>query len=334
MVGKRHALVEKALGELGQEVGRAGEEDGRRLARYAAEGENEACYDARHGHGEDYVPDGLRFRCPQGQGALAVGVGDVLQGLLRGADDDGQGQQSQRERAGEDAVAEAQIIDEEGHSEQTEDDGGDARQVVRHHAYEAHEFALAGVFVHVDAAHDAYGEGEAGAARHEAEGAHDGGQDAAGGHAVRGRKGEEVPAEHAETLDDDEAQYAQERQGHGPAQQAEEEENGLFYSKKLRYKAKKERTASKRQKEYLQDLIKYHRINVTVQMEHMSGNEISRMTDKIIFTYESFNSWCHFIPPYWCSNKYNIITRDINIGLISGLIPLSCCSFAIPYAVS
>ena len=65
----------------------------------------------------------------------------------------------------------------------------------------------------------------------------------------------------------------------------QEEENGLFLAKKLRYKAKKERTASKRQKEYLQDPIKYHRINVTVQMEHMSGNEISRMTDKIIFTY-------------------------------------------------
>ena len=68
-------------------------------------------------------------------------------------------------------------------------------------------------------------------------------------------------------------------------EQYPEEENGLFLAKKLRYKAKKERTASKRQKEYLQDLIKYHRINVTVQMEHMSGNEISRMTDKIIFTY-------------------------------------------------
>ena len=59
----------------------------------------------------------------------------------------------------------------------------------------------------------------------------------------------------------------------------------MFLAKKLRYKAKKERMAAKRQKEYLQDLIKYHRINMTVQMEHMSGNEISRMTDKIIFTY-------------------------------------------------
>ena len=59
----------------------------------------------------------------------------------------------------------------------------------------------------------------------------------------------------------------------------------LFSAKKLQYRAKKERTATKRQKEHLQDLLKYHRINVTVQVEHMSGNEISRMIDRIIFTY-------------------------------------------------
>lgn len=59
----------------------------------------------------------------------------------------------------------------------------------------------------------------------------------------------------------------------------------LFAAKTLQYKAKKERTASKRQKEHLQDLLKYHRIDVTVEIDHMSGNEISRMIDKIIFQY-------------------------------------------------
>ena len=59
----------------------------------------------------------------------------------------------------------------------------------------------------------------------------------------------------------------------------------LFAAKMLRYKAKKERTASKRQKEHLQDLLKYHRIDITVEIDHMSGNEISRMIDKIIFQY-------------------------------------------------
>ncbi|NBJ81909.1 3'-5' exonuclease [bacterium 1XD42-94] len=61
------------------------------------------------------------------------------------------------------------------------------------------------------------------------------------------------------------------------------EKSSLFEAKKLQYKAKKEKPASKRQKQHLQDLIKYHRINITVQVDHMSGNEISRMIDRIIF---------------------------------------------------
>ena len=59
----------------------------------------------------------------------------------------------------------------------------------------------------------------------------------------------------------------------------------LFEAKKLIFKAKKERPATKRQKEHLQDLLKYHRIISTVEIDHMSGNEISRMIDKIIFTH-------------------------------------------------
>lgn len=59
----------------------------------------------------------------------------------------------------------------------------------------------------------------------------------------------------------------------------------LFADIPLKYQAKKERTATKRQKEHLQELIKYHRIDITVQIEHMSGNEISRMIDQIIFRY-------------------------------------------------
>lgn len=59
----------------------------------------------------------------------------------------------------------------------------------------------------------------------------------------------------------------------------------LFEAKKLVFKAKKERPATKRQKEHLHDLLKYHRIESAVCIEKMSGNEISRMIDQIIFTY-------------------------------------------------
>lgn len=59
----------------------------------------------------------------------------------------------------------------------------------------------------------------------------------------------------------------------------------LFEAKKLVFKAKKERPATKRQKDHLQDLLKYHRIETTVHIDKMSGNEISRMIDQIIFTH-------------------------------------------------
>lgn len=59
----------------------------------------------------------------------------------------------------------------------------------------------------------------------------------------------------------------------------------LFCEKPLKYKAKKEKTASKRQKQHLQDLIKYYSIDITVPIDYMSGNEISRMIDRIIFTH-------------------------------------------------
>ena len=64
-----------------------------------------------------------------------------------------------------------------------------------------------------------------------------------------------------------------------------ESRGDLFVEKPLIYKAKKERPATKRQKQHLHDLLKYHRIEATVQIDHMSGNEISRMIDQIIFTH-------------------------------------------------
>ena len=64
-----------------------------------------------------------------------------------------------------------------------------------------------------------------------------------------------------------------------------EKRSDLFEAKPLIYKAKKERPATKRQKQHLHDLLKYHRIKTTVDIDHMSGNEISRMIDKIIFTH-------------------------------------------------
>lgn len=65
----------------------------------------------------------------------------------------------------------------------------------------------------------------------------------------------------------------------------EEESPEAFLQKTLVYKTKKAQPASKRQKEGLHELIKYHKIDVPVQIDHLSRNEISRMTDKIILQY-------------------------------------------------
>lgn len=58
-----------------------------------------------------------------------------------------------------------------------------------------------------------------------------------------------------------------------------------FLPLKLVYKIKKEQPASKRQKEHLQDLLKYHKISLTVEIEYLSKNELSKLMDKIIAQY-------------------------------------------------
>lgn len=58
-----------------------------------------------------------------------------------------------------------------------------------------------------------------------------------------------------------------------------------FVGRTLNYKVKKEQLATKRQKEGLRELIKYHKIDVAVQINHMTRNEVSRMKDNIISQY-------------------------------------------------
>ena len=60
---------------------------------------------------------------------------------------------------------------------------------------------------------------------------------------------------------------------------------GAFLPEPLIYKVKREQPPTKKQKEHLRDLVKYHRIDLTVQIDYLSRNEISRLTDKIISQY-------------------------------------------------
>lgn len=59
----------------------------------------------------------------------------------------------------------------------------------------------------------------------------------------------------------------------------------IFREKPLIYQIKKEQPATKRQKERLHDLIKYHRIDISVQIDHLTRNEASRLTDQILSRY-------------------------------------------------
>lgn len=58
-----------------------------------------------------------------------------------------------------------------------------------------------------------------------------------------------------------------------------------FVDAPLLYKVKREQPASKKQKEDLRYLLKYHKIDLPVQIDYLSRNEISRITDKIISKY-------------------------------------------------
>ncbi len=59
----------------------------------------------------------------------------------------------------------------------------------------------------------------------------------------------------------------------------------VFMAKPMIYKVKKEQPATKKQKEDLRYLLKYHKIDVPVEIDHLSRNEVSRLQDQIIFQY-------------------------------------------------
>lgn len=60
---------------------------------------------------------------------------------------------------------------------------------------------------------------------------------------------------------------------------------GDFQPKLLIYHVKREQPASKRQKERLQELLKYHKIEAPMQIDHLTRNEASRLTDQILSAY-------------------------------------------------
>lgn len=58
----------------------------------------------------------------------------------------------------------------------------------------------------------------------------------------------------------------------------------LFVPKDLIYKVKKQSPATQAQKRYLQDLAKYHKIDLNMEVESLTKNEASRLIDTILGT--------------------------------------------------
>lgn len=59
----------------------------------------------------------------------------------------------------------------------------------------------------------------------------------------------------------------------------------MFHAKQLSYKEKKEEKITERQKMYLNDLLKYHKINLELSVDELSKREASRLIDKTILRY-------------------------------------------------
>lgn len=65
----------------------------------------------------------------------------------------------------------------------------------------------------------------------------------------------------------------------------EEKLPDCFHPAELKYKAKRQTPATRRQKNYLNELAEYHKIELDVSVEHLSRSEASRLTDRIIRQY-------------------------------------------------
>lgn len=63
------------------------------------------------------------------------------------------------------------------------------------------------------------------------------------------------------------------------------QEPSAFYPKPLQYKAKKQGPASTRQKKYLKELADYHKIELKMDIDSLTKNEASRITDHILGKY-------------------------------------------------
>ena len=139
----------------------------------------------------------------QAQCAFPIGLGNGLEALLGGADDGGQDHDDQRQTAGQDARSQAQLLDEEQHAHQAEDDGGDARQRLGGKLNDLHHLAVGGVLRQIDGGANAQGQHDDHGHHDDIDGVEDVGQDADGILDIAGLRGQQLPGDVAKTTIED-----------------------------------------------------------------------------------------------------------------------------------
>ena len=102
----------------------------------------------------------MPFAGTQRQRPLPVGLGDGFQALLRGTDDGGQDHHHQRQAAGQNSRLKAQLLHEQHHAHQSEDDGGNARQGLGSELNEAHQPPVFRVLRQIDGGPHAQGQND------------------------------------------------------------------------------------------------------------------------------------------------------------------------------
>ena len=159
MHGQRAGRAEYAGGDLGDRAG--GVDQRGSLAHDAARRQNDTGQDTGHGAGQHDGEHRAQLAGAEAEAALAVGIGHGDERFLGGAHDDRQYHDGQRERTGDQRVAPVQLGDEEQHTEQAVDDGGDALQGLGGDAHDLDQLAAAaGVLDQPDGGKDAQRRGD------------------------------------------------------------------------------------------------------------------------------------------------------------------------------
>ena len=97
--------------------------------RWRGQADDHAGQDAGHGVGDDVITAGLPARRADRHRAFADHRRDGADGFPGGYDDDGQDQQGQGQAGGQDALAEAEGVNEDAERQQAIDDGRYGGQV-------------------------------------------------------------------------------------------------------------------------------------------------------------------------------------------------------------